>query len=152
MRLSRSLIAVASLAALPAAACGEMQAIGFSLPEGDANVGRELFVDYACNDCHSVAGHEEMREGVWASMDVPLGGATTHIATYGELVTSVINPSHRVSERYDTDEFVDEGESVMRNYNQVMSVADLVDLVTFLQEQYDLVEYPMTEYSRYHYP
>ena len=69
-------------------------------------------------------------------MTIAIGGMRTRIATYGELVTSVINPSHRVARRY-RDET---GDSPMRNYNEAMTVAELIDLVAFLQTQY--TEFP----------
>jgi hypothetical protein len=106
----------------------------------------------ACNDCHSVVGMSEFREGVWAAIDVPLGGPTSRIKTYAELVTSIINPSHHVSEKYEDEPYTRDGVSTMRPYNQVMTVDQLIDLVTFLESQYTLVEYPQTIYQNYYYP
>ncbi|MGD2132283.1 MAG: c-type cytochrome [Maricaulaceae bacterium] len=148
------IITGAAIAAVVLAACGEMEGIGFALPPGDADAGRAVFVDMACADCHSVVGDEALRTGVTLGMDVPLGGPTSRIRTYGELVTSVINPSHRISEQYQTEEFTRDGESRMslRYYNQVMTVDELIDVVTFLQSKYELVEYPSTPYSQYQYP
>jgi hypothetical protein len=39
----------------------------------------------------------------------------------------------------------------MRNYNDVMTVQELVDLVTFLQAEYELEPYPNMKY-RHYYP
>jgi hypothetical protein len=39
-----------------------------------------------------------------------------------------------------------DGASQMRNYNDVMTVAQLADLVTFLQSHYTLVPYEPTHY------
>lgn len=86
-------------------------------------------------------------------MDLVLGGSTTSIDTYGQLVTSIINPSHRISNRFPTEEAVrpDDGSSLMRNYNDVLRVTELSDLVSFLQSTYSVKppEYP--EYPDYAY-
>ena len=123
----------------------------FTLPPGDVDAGRAVFLDMACNDCHSIVDEQELRAD-WQAMDVPLGGPTSRVKSYGELVTSVINPSHRVSQAYQGEPFTADGDSRMRNYNQVMTVRELIDVVTYLQDQYDLVEHPVTQYSIYNYP
>ncbi|MEJ6705748.1 MAG: hypothetical protein QNL15_16300, partial [Pseudomonadales bacterium] len=69
---------------------------------------------------------------------VNLGGKTTQIKTYGDLVTSIIHPSHKLSRRYNPETMTETGESTMRNYNDVMSVQELIDLVEFLQSQYEI--------------
>ena len=66
-------------------------------------------------------------------MSIALGGEVTRIQTYGELVTSIINPSHRLAEGYPVDTVSVDGKSRMRNYNDVMTVTELTDLVMFLQ-------------------
>lgn len=72
-----------------------------------------------------------------------LGGEVTAMKTYGQLVTSVINPSHRISGQRLTDEMLvrTDGTSRMEmyRYNEIMTVQELVDLVTFLQSEYKLV-------------
>jgi hypothetical protein len=105
----------------------------------------------ACNDCHSIVGRSDLRAD-WPSMNVPLGGPTARIRTYSELVTSIINPSHHIPKAYQHEPFSADGASRMRNYNQVMTVQQLTDLVTFLESQYDLVPYPLTPYQQYNYP
>ena len=75
----------------------------------------------------------------------------TRIQTYGELVTSIINPSHRLARGYAVEEIAsEEGESEMKNYNDVMTVSELIDLVTFLQSHYSLREYEITRYPLYY--
>ena len=99
-----------------------------------------------CIDCHSVAGLDELREGVEPVMTVPIGGKTSHIDTYGQLVTSIINPSHKISGKSLQADVTDNGESKMRNYNDVLTVTELIDLVAFLQAQYHIEEYDQTRY------
>ena len=115
------------------------QGVGFALPEGNATLGQKSFIELNCNQCHSVgpiewAGSEEAGDVL-----VELGGDVTKIKSYGELVTSVINPSHKIASKYRDVGSTSEGTSKMRIYNEVMTVQDLVDVVTFLQGEYNLV-------------
>lgn len=121
---------------------------GFILPDGDVEQGRQLFTEMSCNHCHSITdiswqGNEE--EG---DPHIKLGGEVTLMKTYGELVTSVINPSHKISRRsLNTEEVtLPEGASKMESYryNEIMTVDELIDIVTYLQTQYDL---RMPEYT-----
>jgi len=121
---------------------------GFSLPEGDAEQGRQVFLEMNCLACHNITGMDQEVEKELET-PVPLGGLVTRPVTYAELVTSIINPSHTISRRVREDLITENGESRMRNYNEVMTVSQLVDLVTFLETEYDLVEYPRTHYLEY---
>jgi len=138
-------------AMLPLSACddGPKSSLGFSLPDGNVARGQENFVKLKCNDCHSVDGLDELRAGVDPIMTVSLGGMTPRIATYGQLVTSIINPSHKISGKYKVTPFVEDGRSEMRNYNDVMTVQELIDTVAFLQSQYELKSIPQTHYMVY---
>lgn len=120
---------------------------GFVLPEGDAAAGEETFVRLHCNDCHAVKGRGDLREGIDPIMTVTIGGKRTRIDTYGELVTSVINPSHKISHRYMDEIAAKDGMSTMRNYNDVMTVFELINLVAFLQAQYELQPYVGPSYQ-----
>lgn len=143
-----------TLVALLLAGCdmGPESSYGFTLPEGDAQLGQRYFVEYRCVDCHVVAGLEDelvAPEGIDPLMAVPLGGKTTRIQTYGELVTSIINPSHKVSQRYRLTPGLDAEVSPMRNYNSIMTVEELADIVTFVQGQYQLQPHQRTLYRMY---
>lgn len=134
-------VAVAILLALAACDRGPKSGYGFALPEGDAKAGEAAFVRLHCNDCHAVRGRADLRKGAQPAMTVPLGGPKSRIDTYGELVTSIIHPSHKISQKY-LDEIVERGgASTMRNYNDVMTVSELIDLVAFLQAQYRVQPY-----------
>jgi sulfur-oxidizing protein SoxX len=112
---------------------------GFSLPEGDPLAGREAFVYMHCNQCHSVVGEELP---VIAEADPPfveLGGPVTRVKTYGELVTAIINPSHKLADGYPEDVVSNDGVSKMYVYNGYMTVQELIDIVMFLQPHYDIV-------------
>jgi sulfur-oxidizing protein SoxX len=124
---------------------------GFSLPDGDVQRGKAAFLEFQCNACHSVPGIEQLASEDENRISVALGGEVKHIQTYGELVTSIINPSHRLAKGY-PDELIEEhDQSRMRNYNDVMTVSQLIDLVDFLQSEYTLKPYEPTTYEVYPY-
>lgn len=129
---------------------------GFSLPPGDLENGRLMFLEYKCIECHTISGTEfsddEWRLEEDGGIAVMLGGPTTKVQTYGDLVTSVINPSHRLAKGYPEEKVAEDGESKMAYYNQVMTVEDLVDIVTYLKSKYEFKSYPETIYPYYVYP
>ena len=85
---------------------------GFRLPEGDAMAGRETFLYMHCNQCHTIQG-EELPTIPGFEPFVELGGAVTRVKTYGELVTAVINPSHKLADGYAEDLVSEDGTSKM---------------------------------------
>lgn len=138
------------LTAVAASGCGRdpMSERGFALPPGNAAAGRETFLYMQCNQCHSIHG-EAVPAIPGAEPFVELGGPVTRIKTYGELVTSIINPSHKLADGYPRDLVADEGgESKMYVYNGYMTVQELIDLVAFLQPMYDVIV-PAFEYRVY---
>ena len=69
---------------------------GFTLPAGDPQAGKENYVKFYCNACHKIDGIDQSSaDGAAPELSIALGGEVTRIETYGELVTSIINPSHR---------------------------------------------------------
>jgi hypothetical protein len=118
--------------------CGEGR--GFALPSGELEAGKTAFTKFGCNNCHS-AGDIEFK-GLDQNLKVPLGGSVGIVKTYGELVTSIINPAHKIDKN---NQLVDGFK--MKTYNEVMTVQELVDLVTFLQSEYE-IETP--SYYPYH--
>ena len=127
---------------------------GFVLPNGNIDQGKALFTSLKCTDCHSiddVAWTGNKNEG---EREVKLGGDVTSMKMYGELVTSVINPSHKISQKYLAEQqlTMPGGSSKMesKKYNEFMTVQQLVDLVAFLQSEYKLVT-PTTPYPYYPY-
>ncbi|MEZ6131462.1 MAG: hypothetical protein R3C59_22540 [Planctomycetaceae bacterium] len=124
---------------------------GFTLPAGDSDAGRAAFVELNCHHCHTVAASDlpvvDDRE-----MNVRLGGEVSRIGTYGELVTSIINPSHRLAKGHAAEGVSVDGQSLMKNYNDVLTVQQLIDLTTFLQSRYVLRKYEPTDYPLYYGP
>jgi mono/diheme cytochrome c family protein len=110
---------------------------GFVLPEGDVAAGKASFQALHCTQCHSIG--DVAWQGGAEDLELPLGGRTTSLKTYGELLTSVINPSHRIARRDLQEQVAVDGESTMRVYNEVMTVQELVDIVSYLQTEYEVV-------------
>jgi sulfur-oxidizing protein SoxX len=127
---------------------------GFSLPEGDVAKGEIVFRKYECLACHSLEGFED--ESIIKEFDQPvaLGGTSSLVKTYAQLVTSIINPSHKLVPRSLKLESVatEDGISKMRVFNDVMTVAELVDIVAFLQPKYKVKPMRHTEYRPYGVP
>lgn len=112
---------------------------GFRLPDGDAAAGRDVFLYMQCQQCHTVDGEEFPAIPGQEPPYVALGGTTTRVKTYGQLVSSIINPSHELARAYAKNVVSEDGESRMYNYNQHMTVQELVDLVMYLQPKYDVI-------------
>ena len=123
---------------------------GFSLPEGNAVNGQQVLVKHQCLACHTLDGIDAGAIEPELTTQVQLGGKKTKVTTYAELVTSIINPSHKIAKGYKLDSVSESGMSKMRNYNDVMTVTELVDLVTFLQPHYQVKPYEYTPYGRYY--
>jgi len=111
---------------------------GFSLPEGNAEEGKLVLEKYLCLSCHVVADVEPV-SGLIGNPDfsIRLGGKSPKVKTYADLLTSVINPSHKFARGYALKDIQEEGVSKMQIYNDVMTVTELVNLVTFLQGKYE---------------
>ena len=143
-----SLVVIAVLVFLPGCG-GPKSGKGFTLPDGDVDRGQAAFVKLQCHECHSVSSVElPTPEGARDPL-IQLGGEVARISTYGQLVTSIINPSHKLAKGYAKEDVATDGESQMRNYNDVMNVTDLIDLVAFLQSRYKLKPYEPTYYPMY---
>lgn len=136
----RSCIGFAVILALAGAACqaDRRSPAGFRLPEGDVGRGQAAFVDLRCNACHRVAGVALAPPIAEPPVPVILGGEVPHARTDGDLVTSIINPSHRIAPGH-ARELVTKGErSRMPEYSEIMTVRQMIDLVAFLQSRYQV--------------
>jgi mono/diheme cytochrome c family protein len=122
---------------------------GFRMPDGDAVAGEEAFAQLQCNQCHTVAGVERFSTvAVNDGLDVHLGGEVRVVKSYGELVTAIVHPDESirpdVMNRYE----LPNGRTLMPDYTARMTTRQMVDLVTFLQEHYEVAipEYPGNYY------
>lgn len=149
MKRQSFLVLLIALAAMLSGCDDErtMSERGFRLPEGNAAAGREAFLYMHCNQCHTIKG-QELPTVPGFEPYVELGGPVTRVKTYGELVTSVINPSHKLADGYAEEVVSENGKSKMYYYNGFMTVQELTDLVMFLQSHYNIVP-PQFQYRVY---
>jgi mono/diheme cytochrome c family protein len=122
---------------------------GFSLPKGNAEQGKLVFLKYQCLSCHQLKGVEQAGIVNNPDLAIKLGGETIQVETYADLVTSIINPSHKFAKGYPSQLVQQNGVSKMKVFNDVMTVTELINLVAFLQPQYKLIHYRHTNYQFY---
>lgn len=147
--LSRRLAIPALLVLTIACNSGRRSPSGFRLPaDGDIERGKAAFLALGCYSCHEVSGADLPRPAVKPPVPVVLGGEVTRELTDGYLVTSLINPSHKLAP-YRKDLITVAGKSRMPEYAEEMTVRQLTDLVAFLQSRYT-VRQLAAKYPRYY--
>jgi hypothetical protein len=124
----------------------------FKLPPGDAERGRAAFITFRCFDCHLVNGVDLPPGEEPGQVMVRLGGEVDRLRDFGDLVTAIVNPSHHLAKGYAPSFVVEDGKSRMTVYNDVMTVSQRIDIVTFLQSHYKLQPYEPTPYPDYYGP
>jgi hypothetical protein len=139
-------VAVCCLLALGTSCKGSKSGRGFRLPDGNVDQGRVAFVQLGCNQCHSVKGVELAKPAVLGPVQVQLGGEVLRVKTYGQLVTSIVNPNHVVSGQHRA-KLGDSGR--MPDFRNKMTVTQMIDIVAFLHSTYTKI-YP--EYLDYSFP
>jgi sulfur-oxidizing protein SoxX len=137
------IVAVSLLAAL-VTGCAYDPTFGFPIEEGDIAAGRQAFIDHRCHQCHSVAGVPLPELAGAPAPLLELGGETTSIKSYAELMTSIVNPNHFISERY-RDRLLLNAEVPLESPMPTpdidnMTVRQLIDLVAFLDSRYELID------------
>lgn len=132
-------IALFSTLLIVSCAPKENSPAGFILPPGDAMTGQTTFAALGCINCHKVDGVSfTANDAIQPDLIVPLGGEQPRVKTYGQLVTAIIHPNAAILR--DDDRYMDEnGASLMPDYTQQMTVRQMTDIVTFLQEHYDII-------------
>lgn len=123
---------------------------GFILPEGDPVQGEATFVELGCTACHTVAD-TQLSQPEDAAYSVALGGKVIRVKHYGDLLTSIVNPDHRVLPPYAGDSG-DGGrpESPMPDFTGSMTIEQLIDVVAFLHGKYEKL--PNYGGKYYYYP
>jgi len=112
---------------------------GFVLPDGDVAQGEKVFIKYSCHGCHTIPGVDLPVVEPPPPFVMEIGGEVYRVKNEGELLTSVINPTHVVSE-----EFIARMEGLgstgastpMPYYGDAMTITEMIDLVAFLRVQY----------------
>ncbi len=142
----KAIILVAGLTLL--SACGEERTPvrGFVLPPGNAEQGEVTFVELGCSQCHTVAD-SAIEQPPGALHSVPLGGKVMRVRHYGDLLTSIVSPDHRVLPMHRGKTDGAEEETPMPQYTDTMTVTQLIDLVEFLHGRYTT----MTRYGGRYY-
>ncbi len=146
--LTKTALLLIAFLAISGCQADRMSEKGFSLPEGNAINGKMAFIYMHCHECHTIANEELPALALADPPFVELGGKVTRVKTYGELVTAIINPSHKLARGYPADVVSDDGQSKMPVYNGYMTVEELIDIVSYLQPHYD-VQVPRYEYRIY---
>ncbi len=147
MKYAIALLTTVILYGLIACDSGPRSPVGFLLPGGDVEQGEAAFLELHCNACHTVDGVDLPPPVVIPapSASVVLGGQVFEIRTDGYLVTSIINPSHKLARGFNEEQITTStGESRMPDYSEIMTVQQLIDLVVFLQSRYTVVPPPQS--------
>ena len=143
LQRDKILIGMVAILALLTAGCTYQPTFGFPVEEGSIEAGRQAFIDHQCHRCHSVAGVRLPELAGASSPVLELGGETIYVKAYSELVTSIINPNHRISERYREEQrntsILLESPMPMPHIEN-MTVRQLIDLVAFLDSRYILID------------
>ena len=124
--------------------CAYAPGISVPIQQGDIDRGRQAFIDHQCHQCHSVAGVRLPALAGAGPVQLQLGGEVIAVRSYGELLTSIINPNHVVSESYrqqlQLEATVPLESPMPMPHIDTMSVRQLIDLVAFLDSRYVLIE------------
>jgi mono/diheme cytochrome c family protein len=130
------------LLAMFGAGCSAYSSFGFPVEQGDIEAGEQVFIDYRCHRCHTVAGVALPEIAGAASPRLELGGETSHVTAYSELVTSIINPNHKISDRY-REQLTQRPTGPLETqmpmaHIETMTIRQLINLVAFLDSRYVL--------------
>jgi len=112
---------------------------GFVMPDGDVALGEQVFIKYGCHGCHTIPGVDLPKIEPEPELVLEIGGEVYRVKNYGELLTSVINPTHVVSQEYINkldDMNSRDKNSPMPYYGDAMTITEMINLVSFLQAQY----------------
>ena len=133
------------------ACSGDKPVKGFVMPAGDIAQGEQVFVDFNCHACHTIPGIELPQVKQKLPFDVEIGGKVLRVKNHGELLTAVVNPNQSICMSYRL-KMKEEGREVLLSpmpyRGEEMTVAELIDLVTFLNAQYEKLQ--PNYYSAYH--
>jgi sulfur-oxidizing protein SoxX len=137
------ILASVILLALPACSEEGKPVRGFVLPEGDIAQGEQVFVDFNCHGCHTIPDMEFPVTDFTPPFILEIGGEVYRVKTYGDLLTSVVNPDHIISPKYVAMLESANREAVispMPYFGEEMTVAELIDVIEFLHAQYSRLQ------------
>lgn len=119
-----------------ACASTEPQTRGFALPPGDPTAGQLAFQELRCTACHQVDEVALPKPVADPPVPLVLGGRRLVVPNDAELVTAIIYPEHRITPMIAEKAGIEGELSRMGDYKPVMTVQQLVDLVSFLKAHY----------------
>ena len=135
----RFLPAMVVLMALTACSGDDKPVKGFVMPAGDVAQGEQVFMDFKCYACHTIPGKEFPETDGKLPFSVPIGGEVLNVRNHGELLTAVVNPEQQICMSYRA-QMERAGREVhltpMPYSGEEMTVAELIDLIAFLNAQY----------------
>ena len=103
----------------------------FTIPDGDPKTGREVFVKLECYKCHEVKGEHFPHAPTGPDAEGPelTGMGEHHPPDY--FAEAIVNPNAVIvtGPGYTGPD----GLSIMPDYNESLTVAELIDLVTYLK-------------------
>jgi sulfur-oxidizing protein SoxX len=145
VRVKKLVATVVSAATL--AACAPNTALIVHFPLGNTQRGRDAFVALECHACHRIGDVEIPPHPSPSSVNVALGGHTPRIETYGDIISAIVNPSHRLARSYRVVAGRGEPSPMQAQFlNDVMTTQQLVDITAFLQIEYEYVHPPPPPY------
>jgi len=114
----------------------------FPIEWGNIAEGQATFVDLECHQCHTVNSVDLPPYQGESPVMLELGGTIVYAKTYADLVTSIINPNHVLADEYLNTLPPDSrrGATTLMPIQDQMTVAQLIDLVTFLNSRYVLMD------------
>ena len=122
----------------------------YPIVRGDVQRGQQAFVKMGCNLCHTVDGVQLPDNAALRPVTINLGGDLTYAKTYGNLVTSIINPDHVISQEWLKQLSPEARTKITRSpmyVNPDMKVTEMIDIVAFLNSRYRL----LPGYTEYYY-
>ena len=140
-------LVAAAVCAATLAACAPNTALVVRFPLGNVQRGREAFVALECHACHRIQDVQLIANASPPSTQVALGGHSPRIETYGDIITAIVNPSHRLARSYRVAVARGEPSPMAAEFlNDVMTTQQLVDIAAFLHTEYDYIPPPPPPY------
>jgi len=134
------LICGALLLALSACSQEGKPVRGFVLPPGDADQGKQVFLQFKCYRCHEIPDVDLPDRDFEPPFVVSIGGKVHRVKNYGELMTAVVYPDHVITAKYARmleEAGKETGLTPMPYFGDEMTVTELTNLVEFLHGQYE---------------
>ena len=146
MKSTKSLLCLSVLGLSLLSACRTYQDYStefrFPIESGNVAEGQAAFVKLGCPQCHVVEGVTLQGYNGQRFITMPLGGELIFAKTYGDLVTSIVNPNHIISDKYLDQLPADRRQRANTSpmyMNPNMKVTELIDIVAFLNSRYSLL-------------